>query len=462
VRYTLRPYQLDAIERTRAEIRSGRKRVVIVAPCGAGKTSIACSIIESAVAKGNRAIFVAHRKELVGQASARLDSIGIDHGIIMADHERYNPECQVQVASVQTLIRRDHPQAQLVVFDEAHLSISKSWLAIVESYKDAVILGLTATPYRGDGKGLHHIFDGMVVVAQPRELVPDYLMDPRIFAPDKPDLRKIRTVRGDYDETQLAGVMMAAQLVGNAVDQWVKIASGVRTLVFAVNVAHSLALCDRFRTAGVAAEHIDATTPAAEREATLTRLRSGETRVVCNVGILTTGYDLPELGCVSLARPTQSLVLALQMIGRVLRPSAGKSAPIILDHGGVVHKHGHPLDERDFTLDDLPRVERGTGERKTSTVKICDECQAVAPSSAVECPECGVVFAIKTPMPEEHDGELREQQIGKRHPRVAKADKISEWQRLEETRKLKGYKPGWSAHRYRALFGVWPRGVRNG
>jgi superfamily II DNA or RNA helicase len=462
MRYTLRPYQVDSIERTRAEIRQGHKRVVIVAPCGAGKTSIACSIIESAVAKGNRAIFVAHRKELVGQASARLDSIGIDHGIIMANHERRKPDCPVQVASIQTLIRRDHPEAQLVVFDEAHLSISKSWQAVAESYKDAVILGLTATPYRGDSKGLHHIFNGMVVVAQPRELVPEFLMEPRIFAADKPDLRKVHTVRGDYDETELAGVMMAAHLIGNVVTQWVKTANGVRTLVFAVNVAHSKALRDRFREAGVAAEHIDATTPATERSDVLARLRSGETRVVCNVGILTTGYDLPELGCVSLARPTQSLVLALQMIGRVLRPFPGKAAPLILDHGDVVRKHGHPLDERAFTLDDLPKIERGSGERKASTVKICDACQAVAPATAKACPECGEEFTAKTPMPEEHDAELREQEIHKRPPRVAKADKVSEWQRLEAIRKQKGYSRFWTSHRYRAKFGVWPRGVRSG
>lgn len=315
MRYVLRPYQEAAIEGIRAKVREGKKRVVLVAPTGSGKTTIAASIIESAIAKGSRCLFLTHRKELIEQASARLDSIGIDHGVIQASHKRARPWCSVHVASVATLVRRlgNRPDVQLIIVDEAHHAMSESWIKVLAAYPKAAVIGLTATPWRLDGKGLKGIFEDVVVVAQAHELVPEYLMAPRIFAPDKPNLSKVHTTAGDYDVGELEEVMAQTTLVGNVVEHWQKLAGGARSLVFAVTVRHSLALRDRFREAGVAAEHLDATSHPDDRAAILARLKSGETRVVTNCQILTEGFDLPELGCVSLARPTQSSVLFLQM-----------------------------------------------------------------------------------------------------------------------------------------------------
>jgi len=510
MRYKLRGYQADAIDRVRASWRAGNRRICITAPTGSGKTSIACSIIEGAVEKGSRCLFLAHRTELITQASDRLDSIGLNHGILQANNPRRRPWTNVQVASIPTLVRRldRKPTADLIIVDEAHHALASSYLKVLEHYPNAAVLGLTATPWRLDGKGLHSVFQDLIVVAQAYELVPDYLMAPRVFAPDKPNLSKIHITAGDFNLEELEQAMNTKRLVGNVVEHWQKFSNGARTLVFAVTVAHSMALRDRFVEAGIRAEHLDANTHPVERAAILDRLRAGVTPVVCNVGICTEGLDLPELGVVSLARPTQSSCLYLQMVGRIMRPAPGKPAPIVLDHADCVRRHGHPLDPREYTLEDLPRPGRGKKsdeESPNDKAKVCKTCFAVAPMQARVCPECGAPFIVMGPPIAETGHELTEQKMptvlagtggdpkkcsscgsqnirpvkkpekwgayralvicaacGAREWRIApnlkagRDEKQAEWERLEKVRIEKGFKPGWSWHQFKEIFGVWP------
>jgi len=358
---SLRPYQVDAIDKARALIASGVRRIVIVAPTGAGKTTIAGQIVASAVARGRRALFVAHRRELIQQAYRRLLAFGLaetEVGVVMAGERRCRrPGARVQVASIATLRNRPKPLADLVFVDECHLAMAKSYRALQEHYRAAVHLGLTATPYRGDGQGLEHAYDEMVVVATPRQLIDDgYLVEPRVLTipPDAmPDLSKVRIRRGDYDERALARIMDQRRLVGNLVEHWLAHAAERRTVAFASSVAHSQHIAARFRDAGVAAEHIDGKTRAKERDAILARLQSGETRVVSNCGVLCEGWDQPSVKCAILARPTKSTGLYLQQAGRILRPWQNMSA-LILDHAGCALEHGVPQADRTFSLDAGP------------------------------------------------------------------------------------------------------------
>lgn len=449
---TLRPYQVEAVDRVRSVVRQGCRRVLLVCATGGGKTSIACDLVGRVLERGRRALFVAHRRELITQAYERLRDFGLPEssvGVIMANDPRRRPGALAQVASIDTLRNRAKPRADLVVVDEAHRALAASYRDLQEHYSRAVHLGLTATPYRADGRGLGDAYDELVVVTSPRELIAQgYLVEPRVFTVPPsalPDLSAVRTRGGDYDKRSLEGAVDQKALVGNLVEHWRRHADGVRTVVFATSVAHSKHINERFREAGVASEHLDGTTPNDERDALLARLDSGETRVVASVGTLTEGWDQPSVKCAILARPTKSTGLYLQMAGRILRPWQDQEA-IILDHAGCVMEHGLPQQDREFSLETRKKkTGAGSGE---PPAKMCIECFAIVPLSVRECPECGTQLGIAEDDVDETPDELVEVTI----------DDVQqlEWQRLQALASLRGYKPGWAIHRFREKFGEAP------
>jgi superfamily II DNA or RNA helicase len=267
--------------------------------------------------------------------------------------------------------------------------------------------------------------------------------------PSLPDLTKIRVRGGDYDERSLAEAVNTASLVGDLIEHWKSHANGVRTVAFAVSVEHSRHIAERFRTAGVAAEHLDGSTPIAERDAILARVAAGTTRVVANCNCLSEGFDLPSVKCTILARPTKSAGLYLQQAGRILRPHEGLSA-IILDHAGCAAVHGLPQDEREFSLEGVTR----RGASRDAPSRTCPECYAVLPASTQTCTECGFGFPSKELVPEENEGTLVEV-VAK--PRAAVPDgrrvhleqlrALARSQRRDET---------WVAARYAARYGDEP------
>ena len=385
----LRPYQVAAVESARRAIAGRKRRLILLAPTAAGKTVIASGIIESAVSRGKTVLFLAHRKELIQQASAKLDAFGIDHGIIMAKHWRRRPGLQVQVASVQTLARRELPPADLMIIDEAHLSLAKTYTDLIAAYPQSVILGLTATPLRADGKPLGAIYQDIIQVSSVQQLMRmGFLVRPRHFAPSRPDLTKIGHKGSDYDQDELAAAMDRPDLVGDIVTHWRTIAAGRTTAVFAVNIEHSKHIVERFVAAGIKAEHVDGTTPTHQRDQILRRFASGDTTVVSSVGIMTEGYDNPRISAIVLARATESLTLYLQMAGRGLRihPESDKRDCIILDHAGCAHAHGFVDEDREWSLDS--KKKRGSVKRE-QPVRTCDKCFAAYSAALRMCPECG-------------------------------------------------------------------------
>jgi superfamily II DNA or RNA helicase len=274
-------------------------------------------------------------------------------------------------------------------------------------YPDAIHLGFTATPYRADNRGLGEFYEDLLVVASIGDLIAQgYLVEPHVFTVPKerlPNLAGVRVRAGDYAQDQLDEAVDQARLVGDIVEHWTKHASGVRTVAFAVSVKHSKHIVERFHEAGIAAEHLDGTTPTAERDAMLVRLERGETLVVSNCGVLCEGFDQPAVKCAILARPTKSTGLYLQQAGRILRPWQGQRA-IILDHAGCAREHGLPQEEREFSLE--PKPKRKRGETVDVPIRICDGCQAVLPARMRVCPECGFFFTEPRPVPAEIEGEL--------------------------------------------------------
>lgn len=471
----LRPYQVDAIERIRTAIRQGARRIVVVAPTGAGKTVMFTELIRLALAKGHRVLNLAHRLELIDQISAKLEILGLDHGVIQGSHWRVRPWCPVQVASVPTLARRERlPEASVINVDECHHTTAPSFAGVVKSYgDDVVVLGWTATPERADGTGLGEHYDQIIEVASVPDLITQgYLVPPRVFAPSTPSVVGVRLTGGDFNKQELSRAVDRPSLVADVVETWLHLAGpdspqGPRTtVVFAVSIEHSRHLVDRFVTAGVRAEHLDADTPEDERRAILARVATGETTIVSNVGILTEGWDLPRASCVVQARPTMSRGLYCQMTGRGLRISCsvcgGTASPasckspdhkrdcLILDHAGNCHRHGFVTDPREYSL------EGSRAENRTSipNVRTCPSCAAVCPASATACTFCDKPFPIKKRVIIEKPGKLElapGQVLADVVPEERRAKALAKWLREERDH---NYSPARAPLIYKKMFGA--------
>lgn len=320
----LHDWQEEAIQRLRVAMRE-HKHCMLYSPTGSGKTIMAMSIIKSAQEKGKKVGFVCNRINLVDQASKRFMRSHISHGIVQGDNTRRTWE-NTLICSIQTLESRGYPdKLDLLLIDEAHGCTSASYKKFIAAHPDIPVIGLSATPFT---RGLGLVFDSMVVATTIRELVEKgYLVDCEIFAPSKPDLSGVKIVRGDYDETQLGVAVDKPGLIGDIVKHWKRLAIGMPTVVFATNIAHSKHIAEKFCEEGVAAEHIDCYTSAEDRAAVMERLNSGATTVVCNVDILTEGWDEPKMQCMVNARPTRELKKWIQRAGRVLRPYPERPSP---------------------------------------------------------------------------------------------------------------------------------------
>jgi DNA repair protein RadD len=459
----LRPYQQDAVERIEGAYRDGKRAPILPLPTGAGKTVVAGEVIRREVQAGRPCLFLAPRRELVFQASASLASAGVDHGVHMAGREDLEDAwAPVTVASIDTVIarvlkrgRRPFVEPELIVIDECHLSITKRRQEMLNLWPGARLLGLTATPARKDNRALAIIYDTLIEAATVADLTEaGWLVPARYFSLSEPDLRRVGTVAGDYHQGQLDHAVNQPELVADVVGTWLERAGGRRTVVFATSIAHSVALSESFMRAGVAAEHVDANTPTAERAATFARFVAGQTQVLCNCFLAAYGFDLPPLACVVLARPTKSVVLYLQMLGRGLRPAEGKSDCLVLDHSGAVHRHGFAADPRHWTLDGKYALkEPESTETKAAATQVdCPECGAVF-SGTRTCPECGWIMRPKGKEVRTLDGELVEVGAGLSEDET---DRRCFFAELRAIAIEKGRKPGWAAYSFRDRFGYWP------
>jgi superfamily II DNA or RNA helicase len=446
----LRQYQQQAIDDTRAAIRNGARAPLLVLPTGGGKTVIFATIAATAAAKGNRVLILVHRRELIHQASSKLAWVGLEHGIIAAGLP--TTDAPVQIASVQTLARRlAHMtwQPGLIIIDEAHHATAGQWDRILNHWPDAYRLGVTATPCRLDGRGLGAAFDAMVHGPTVADLTSAAFLSPaRIYAPPiVADLASVRTRAGDYAKDQAAAAMDRPTVTGDAISHYQRLASGQQAIAFCCNVKHAASVCDAFKTAGITAELLLGSTD--NREEVVADFAAHHTKVLVTVDVVSEGFDVPAASCAILLRPTQSLGLYLQQVGRVLRPAPNKPAALILDHVGNVTRHGFPNDPRDWSLDD--RLKRGRGTPAPS-VRTCEQCFA-AFKPAPQCPACGAGCApIKSRKIQQIAGELQElkrEAVRQRRQEQGKARTLQELIHLGQAKGMKN-PVGWAKYVYLA------------
>ncbi|WP_256874682.1 DEAD/DEAH box helicase [Nostoc sp. C057] len=348
----LRDYQQDLVSKTFTAWSCGIRKVLLQLSTGGGKTIIFAAITSEFIAQGEGVLVVAHREELILQASEKLTAATrVEPGIIKAG---YKPtDSLIQVASIQTLFRRQtYPIAKLVIIDEAHHSSANSYRKLLDAYPDALILGLTATPRREDGYGLRDIFDHLICSIKTKELMAlGYLTDYKLIAGFKYSKHKVPKKR-DFTRKELEEVASDYK-PSEVLKQWKKFCTGQKTIIFAVNVKHSQDIAAIFRADGITCEHLDGDTPHSERKSILDRFRNGQTQVISNCAILTEGFDCPDSLAAVIARPTSSVTLWLQMIGRILRPAPLKEYATVLDMTDNWFRLGRPCDNREWSLEPI-------------------------------------------------------------------------------------------------------------
>lgn len=358
----LRQYQIE-IKRKVYDAFKEHQKVMLQLPTGGGKTISFVDIARDIVTKGKRVMILVHRKELIDQTIHKLMKYGLEYSVIQSDYI-YKHYCMVQVASVQTLVRRldNVLPPDVIICDEAHHCTAETYRKIIANYPEAKLLGVTATPIRTNGEGFQEIFDIMVCGPTVKELIElGFLVKPKIYAnPLRFDLSKVKLTAGDYNEKALYNAFEEQFTYGNLIKTWNEKAKDLKTIIFAINIEHSKHIVNTYLEAGIKAEHVDGGTQRNERTGILRRLAEGSTKVVSNVGIITEGFDCPSVEAIQLVRPTKSLSLYLQMIGRGLRPSAGKECAIVLDHSDSVFEHGFPEQDRIWKLQGIMKQEKTT------------------------------------------------------------------------------------------------------
>ena len=429
----LREYQKKLVGDIASAYQQGAKSPLAVAPTGAGKTAIMAHIAKGAAAKGNSCGIIAHRQELITQTSLALARAGVWHSIVAPDsvvrecfklhiealgRSYYNTEAPSRVASVQTLSRRIKSGSfdlfRFLFIDEGHHAVAGQWQQVREAMPDAWILGVTATPERLDGKGLGieagGPYDRMVMGPKGEELIGlGFLSRPRIYSPPTEiDVSSFRTQGGDYRQSDAAAAVDKASITGDVIDHYRRLANGVPAIAFCVSVAHAQHVAEQFTQAGFRAACVDGKMTDAERRRAIKALGEGRLHVLTSCDLISEGTDIPIVGAAILLRPTKSLALYLQQVGRVLRPYPGKEYSIILDHVGNALRHGLPEESRDWSLAGRQKKTRGEREAAGPSVKTCFECYATFSATLDACPHCGTEVEKVGRKLEQRDGELVE------------------------------------------------------
>ena len=439
----LRPYQEELINKTRSLMKDGVKSIIIQSPTGSGKTLLTAHMLKSAASKGLSSWFIVHRRELIKQSVAAFSVEDIPHGVIAAGFYPKRNEL-VQIASIQTLAKRFHNlrKPKLIVWDECQHNAAKSWDKIFKMFPDAYHIGLTATPERLDGKGLGQYFSKMVHGPSVQWLIENKFLSPyRLFAPTSLNLSGLHIRMGDYIQSETQAAVDKPTITGCAIEHYKKHAFGKRALIFAVSVAHSKHVVAQFNAAGIEAEHVDGETSYEQRDNSIRDFKNGTLKILSNVNLFGEGFDVPAIEALIILRPTMSLALFLQMIGRSLRPMEGKEHAIIFDHASNTEKFGLPDDIRTWSLEGAIKSRKSTEDGPTLSVRVCPSCFAACRSPIAVCPFCGFTFPVESRQVEEKKGELTEVDLGlARKAKKREQGRAETYEELLDVAYKRGYK----------------------
>lgn len=439
IKIELREYQLKLIEDIRKAVMRGSRSVVAVLGCGGGKSVIQGMIAKSSTDKGNRVLFLVHRRELCEQISNTFSLCGVDPQLC-------------SIAMVQTVSRHlDHiPSPKIIITDEAHHSTASTYRKIYNRFPEALLLGFTATPIRLNKGGLGEVYSDLITSVSTKWLIENHYLSPyRYYSVKLADTSNLHIRRGDYKADEVACLMQNKEIYGETVKQWERLAGHKKTIVYCASVEASKQTAESFRASGYSCESLDGAVSKEHRAEVMRKFRNDEIKILCNCELFGEGLDVPDCECTVLLRPTQSLTLYIQQSMRSMRYMPGKTA-IIIDHVGNCYLHGLPDDDRQWTLEPKKKQE--------NTVKIreCKECYAVYPPNAERCPVCGAeaVHEIRKTERKIVDVDLVELRRTEnlKNTRLSDAE-LNCWTDVVEFQKIKGYKFAWCI-RYALAHGI--------
>lgn len=437
----LRDYQTELLSRA---IVSRETDICVQAPTGAGKTHVMSALAHHY--QSPSILFLAHRQEILRQIQQRLQLFSLDAGIIApwskeTDH-------RVQVASVQTLSRRVKKHFDIIITDECHHATSPTYKRIYDSIGYAKHYGFTATPQRMDGVGLHSVYSDLILSEPPNWFIKHgYLSQYDYFAP-LPGKRVSTSGLGsrgaEFKMEEAAALFSGGTVHGDIIQEWQTHAMGRRTIGFACTVSHASDIAQRFRDAGIPSDILIGAMSSAERNLMLERFKDGEISVLWTVDVVSEGFDLPECEAIILARPTLSLSVYLQQVGRVLRPKPDGKKAVIIDHAMNIAVHGFPCIARDWTLEGRKNSKKSKAPR---SCRVCDSCGYVNMLTATDCSYCGHSF-YKARAINERAATMARVNGGTMAPdAVAEEESFSDYIKLLHTAAKKGYNAGWAYHR---------------
>lgn len=435
----LREYQQFLIYKIKCEINNGKRAICCVLGCGGGKSVIQGNIAASANAKGNRVLFLVHRKELCEQIRDTFSKCGVNWNL-------------TQVMMVQTATRhiRELHEPDIIITDECHLSTAKTYTKIYDTFKDALRLGFTATPCRLNEGGLGNVYDSLVEGVSTRWLIDNgHLADYKHYSLPLADTSGLHVRAGEFRQEEIMELMERKDVYGKTVETWEKIAKDKKTIVYCSSVQSSKETAQLFNENGITAAHLDGGTGEEQRAEIMRQFRAGNITVLCNCELFSVGLDVPDCQCVVLLRPTQSLTLYIQQAMRCMR--ADKNNPgkigIIIDHVGNIFRHGFVDDNRNWTLDTKKRKEENTVK-----IKECPSCYAVYSADKPKCPNCGFECHIvkqTTGKKKTIDIDLKEVKRIEDIKAMSynEYSKCSTWDELAEFQKARGYKVQWTVRK---------------
>ena len=423
---TPRPYQSRGLELTRKAYSDGMRKVLFFMATGGGKSIIFLHIIYNLLKGKKPVILVMRRRQLVFQAQKHFTRHGIDSSIVMGTTKGFDPNKDLQICSIDTIIRRKDlvflSRFFAVVVDEAHDTTSPSYKKFFSQLKAEFYFGLTASPFVV-GTKVHDFWDCCVKPIEVHELVKQgYLTDCSIFVPSEIDLSGIKITGGDFHQGQLSDKMSELEVIGDVVESYQEFGKNYPAIFFGVNKEHSIKVCSEFNEVGIRAIHCDESTSQKDRDYALAQVKihllSGEPFVLCSIMIFAIGVDCPELIVGLFGRPTKSEILAVQQWGRLLRPCricgkckttydnspacpvCGYDKPwfikdraIFIDHANNIgfegQNHGHPFKVRHAVLRKEDKKKKEELEKYEFKIKTCKQCFAAYSANLTACPECG-------------------------------------------------------------------------